>query len=233
MSQYIGDVSLLDPKRLNRAVAASAPGSPARAYARARLQSAEASIGTYREGPYDSKVKPAGHGFKVCYAGEGAWVCGPTQWANFESVNGKISAFTVGDTPIKDEVWAGHRTVVKAGRLGTVEFVSAYREDGLSLVVTVRVHSKAIALKDNLVEAQYCSPAGGKPEETAGAFRKPRGEELPIAPHATTNATMFFDYRENADRHDLPCAGRGGHVVMTLESSDGSAKRTVAFKVGA
>lgn len=156
---YFEALASSDPDEMAEAAELAASDSIAAAYAKhqSNLSNAALDAGI----PYEEEtLEPVDGGYDTCGTDEeGGEVC--FTYADLESSGGKLSSFTVNGEPIDDRISLGNGEKVKAGNLGSVEFLSAYKAAENDLFIAVKfTTTKRTGAAFGGFEATYRSPEG-------------------------------------------------------------------------
>jgi hypothetical protein len=148
-----------DTDEQGKAVKLAAPKSPAVAYMIHQSATNGAQLDAGNSGDADS-LEPIDDGYEICSVDEGDETC--TKFTDLKVVAGRLSSFMVNGKPIGPRLSLGQGDEVRAGKLATVEFVSAYKTasaEELIVNLTIRSKSKPIDL-NQLYRARYREPGG-------------------------------------------------------------------------
>jgi hypothetical protein len=208
---YFENLGSDKPDRLEEALKTSADDSIAMAYVSHRLALANAAIddGT----PYEAgSVTREGEGFEYCATADDPSSC--YVWADIRSQNGKISSFTVDGEELGPRLSVGSGTPAKAGKVGSVELLTAYQSvTGDSLFVTMLVRSADEDISIGHLSAKYRDPDGRQSE--ASDSIGPSDLEA----DSTAHVVAIFEG-----------AKPGGRVTFDLDTADYAKTATVKLK---
>jgi hypothetical protein len=199
------------PDRLETALDMSADDSIAHAYATHRLALANAAAddGTPTDG---GSVKRKGSGYRYCAVPDDPTSC--YVWADIQARDGKIASFTVDGEELGSRLSVGSGTPVKAGKVGTVDLLTAYHSvTGDSVFVTMLVRSADLDISVGHLSATYRSPSGRQTE--------------------ASDAIGPSDLGANSNGHVVAIfngAEPGGEVKFDLDSADYEHSATVKLK---
>lgn len=186
-----------------------APGSVAAAYLQEQRDATNADIdgGTFVEGSAPTKVKG---GYKSCADSEDEESC--VVWAGFESVDGKLASLTINDIDISDRVSVGDGSEIKAGDLGTVEFLSAYKSvQSGNVFVNVRITSNDEPVYADLYSAAY----RGKDKRQTTASNASGNSDLDA--DSMTYASLIFEADEIGGTAKLDVSDENFNRTETVE----------------
>lgn len=163
LTAYFDAVAGHDPAGLDTAAEVARSGSPARAYA---LLQTQLAAGT---GPSETTVKTTGSGFEAC--GQDAATC--VRYTDLEGADGGLVDFKVDDAALSDVlVDLTGQAPIDVDGLFTVQPEYAYRTPQQTLVVTVQLTAKELALQPLPAKAVYIeqqSVLSGAPTSATGA----------------------------------------------------------------
>jgi hypothetical protein len=210
VEKYFEAIVSSDPDQLDDASEIAAPGSIAEAYLKYHRAGIDAQIdgGVQDEG---SELKKVEDGYKDCSNPDDPKDC--VVWSDFESVDGRLANFTINDKDLKDRISLGNGSKVKAGDLGSVEFLVAYQSvQSSDLFVIVRVASRD-ATSLNAGSATYRDP--DKRQSTASSYYG--ADEL--GADSTATLAMIFSR-----------AKPGGEATLTFNSENYARSEDAKFK---
>ncbi len=146
LAEYFSAVAAVDPQALlDVAGRLAAPGSNAYAYAIEQAGAAQASIdGGY---PFDgSKITTTADGFSVCYTDALSQEKTCSDFTNLEYVDGRLSDFDAGGTPLAGRIVLGSNDPIALGDAASVRLIAAYRTISGSVNVVLEVKSNVDGL---------------------------------------------------------------------------------------
>lgn len=183
--EFLNDVFSGDIERQEKAIAQTKPGSLAHAYAYHQQQTTQARI--------DSGEDPraANHTFKTVDAGiEHCAGTAPDRecavFGGFKADGEKFVDFTVNGESLSDRISLGNGKRIPAGKLGSVEFLTAYKTQEGTLVVTFIARSREQKITLGLGSATYRDPEG-RTAQTIGS-----STVAELGPDSLTNGLLAF-----------------------------------------
>lgn len=211
VEKYFEALNSYDSDKIDQVAAATAPASIAFAYAKYISNTANANVdgGVPNESGTMTMVND---GYKLCDSGEEGDSC--ATFSDIESTGGKLAKFTVNGANLTDRISVGDGSPVKAGELGSVEFLGAYQTvTTAGMAINLKVSAGKAKINIDSSQATYRGP--DKRQSTASQTAGPSE----LGADSVAFVVVFF-----------PNAKPGGSLTMSLSSLDYMTERSVTIK---